>query len=235
MLQNHIYPVLQSSYRAGHSTETALLKVMNDIMLGMNSKCVTLLVLLDLSAAFDSVNHGILINRLQNKVGLQGTVLNWFKSYLSNRSQRITISGTLSKCFNLDCGVPQGSCLGPLLFIIYSSQLFDVIEKHLPCVHCFADDTQLYLCFKPDSQVSQDVAMRAMESCIADIRSWMISDRLLLNDDKTEMLLIGTQYQLNKLACDGCLHWKNTKEELKPEKEQRCKMSGLFKSLTETW
>ena len=206
MLQNHIYPVLQSSYRAGHSTETALLKVMNDIMLGMNSKCVTLLVLLDLSAAFDTVNHEILINRLQNKVGLQGTVLNWFKSYLSNRSQRISISGTLSKCFNLDCGVPQGSCLGPLLFIIYSSQLFDVIEKHLPSVHCFADDTQLYLCFKPDSQVSQDVAMRAMESCIADIRSWMISDRLLLNDEKTEMLLIGTQYQLNKLACDGCLH-----------------------------
>ena len=105
---------------------------MNDIMLGMNSKCVTLLVLLDLSAAFDTVNHEILINRLQNKVGLQGTVLNWFKSYLSNRSQRISISGTLSKCFNLDSGVPQGSCLGPLLFIIYSSQLFDVIEKHLP-------------------------------------------------------------------------------------------------------
>ena len=125
------------------------------------------------------------------------------KSYLSNRSQRISISGTLSRCFNLDCGVPQGSCLGPLLFVNYSSQLFDVIEKHVLCVHCFADDNQLYLCLKPDGQVRQDVAMRAMERCIADIRSWMINDRLLLNDGKTEVLLIGTQYQLNKLDRDS--------------------------------
>ena len=82
ILQNQIYPVLKSSYREGHSTETALLKVLNDIMLGMDSKCVTLLVLLDLSAAFDTVSHEILINRLQNKVGLQGAVRNWLESYV---------------------------------------------------------------------------------------------------------------------------------------------------------
>ena len=78
--RNQIYPVLQSSFRAGNSTETALLKLMNDIMLAMDSKCVTPLVLLNLSAAFDTINNEILINRLQNKVGLQGEVLNWFKS-----------------------------------------------------------------------------------------------------------------------------------------------------------
>ena len=107
-----------SLYCAGHSTETALLKVMNDVMHSMNSQCVSLLVLLDLSVAFDTFNHEILVNRMQKKVGLQGTVLNWFKSYLFNRSQRVSINGTLSGCFDLNCGFPQGSCLGPLLFII---------------------------------------------------------------------------------------------------------------------
>ena len=81
----------------------------------------------------------------------------------------------------------------------------NVIEKHLPCVHCFADDSHLYLSFKPDGQFIQDAAMKAMERCIADIRSWMINDRLLLNDDKTEVLLTGTQCQLNKLDHSNCL------------------------------
>lgn len=121
MVQHHIYPVLQSSYCAGHSTETALLKVMNDIMHSMNSQCVALLVLLDLSVGFDTVNHEIPVNRMQKKVGLQGTVLNWFKSYLFNRSQWVSINGTLSGCFDFNWGFPQGSCLGPLLFIVYSS------------------------------------------------------------------------------------------------------------------
>ena len=80
---------------------------------------------------------------------------------------------------------------------IYSSKLFDVIEKHLPFVHCSADDTQLYLSCKPDGQISQDAAVRVMEKCIEDIRTWMINDRLLLHvlkDDKTEVILIGSQY-----------------------------------------
>ena len=106
MVQHLIYPVLQSSYCAGHSTETALLKVMNDIMHSMNSQCVALLVLLDLSVVFDTVNHEIPVNRMQKKFGLQGTVLNWFKSYLFNRSQWVSINGTLSGCFDLNCGFP---------------------------------------------------------------------------------------------------------------------------------
>ena len=88
----------------------------------------------------------------------------------------VSVSGTLSRYFKLDCGVTQGSCLDLLLFIIYSSQLFDVIEKHLPCVHYFADDTQLYLSFKPDGQVTQDAAIRAMEKCLADILRWVINE-----------------------------------------------------------
>ena len=198
MMDNSIYPEMQSSYRQFHSTETALLKVMNDVLMKMNSQEVTLLVMLDLSAAFDTVNHDILIKRLHDDVGICDAALDWFKSYLHNRGQRVCIDGTLSDHFSLNCGVPQGSCLGPLLFVIYASKLFKVIEDHLPDAHCYADDTQLYLSFKPNN-TSQEEAVIEMQNCIEKIRQWMIHDRLLINDDKTEFILIGTRQQLSKL------------------------------------
>ena len=203
MMANGIYPVFQSAYRQHHSTETSLLRVMNDILLKMNSQHVTLLVLLDLSSAFDTVNHDVLLDRLHNDVGLRGSALNWFHSYLCQRSQQVSIHGTLSNIFDLDCGVPQGSCLGPLLFVVYASKLLKIIEKHLPNAHCFADDTQLYLSFKPDNMSSQNEAVGAMNRCIRDLRNWMIRDRLMINDDKTELLLIGTRQQLGKIN-DAC-------------------------------
>ena len=105
----------------------------------------------------------------------------------------------MSKEFSLDCSVPQGSCLGPLLFIIYTSSLFRIIERHLPQVHSYADDSQLYLSFRSGDDDAQDVAHRAMEACIKDIRKWMIDGRLLLNDTKTEFLAIRTRQHLSKL------------------------------------
>ena len=84
----------------------------------------------------------------------------------------------------MGCGVSQGSCLGPLLFVVYSSKLFTIIKKHLSNVHCFADDTQLYLSFKSDNKSSLDEAISAMNRCISDLRYWMTSDRLMINDDK---------------------------------------------------
>ena len=96
-------------------------------------------------------------------------------------------------------GVPQGSCLGPLLFIIYSSKLFKVIRDQLPEAHCYVDDTQLYLSFKPHSGASQTAVINAMEGCIEKIREWMIKDKLMINDSKTEFILIGTRQQLCKL------------------------------------
>ena len=118
--------------------------------------------------------------------------VDWFSSYLLNRSQQVSIDGLLSRQLSLDCGVPQGSCLGPLLFVIDTSSLFQVIERHLPQVHCFADDTQLYLSFRAGDDNAQDAALRAMEECIRDSRKWLIDGRLLLNDDKTEVLVIET-------------------------------------------
>ena len=118
MMANGIYPLFQSAYRQYHGTETALLRVMNDILLKMNSQHVTLLVLLDLSAAFDTVSHDVLLDRLHNDVGLRGNALNWFYFYLSQRSQRVSIHGTLSNYCDLDCGV--FTRLLPWTFIICS-------------------------------------------------------------------------------------------------------------------
>ena len=107
----------------------------------MNSQHVSLLVLLDLSAVFDTIDHSLLLDRLKYKMGVNGTALAWFSFYLTDRKQRIHLNGPISEIFALNYGVPQGSCLGPLLFIIYASEMFSVIESHSPSSHGYADDT----------------------------------------------------------------------------------------------
>ena len=182
---NNLYPANQSSYRKNYSTETALLGLKNDILLNMNKQHVTLLVLLDLSAAFDTVDHNVLLSRLHSKFGISGTALEWFRSYLNGRSQRVTVQGNLSQSLNLDFGVPQGSYLGSLLFTIYASKLFDVIKVHLCTVHSYADDKQLYVSFSPNISTGQFEAFTAIQHCVDDIRNRMTNDKqqLPLNDD----------------------------------------------------
>ena len=111
----------------------------------------------------------------------------------------------MSDGVDLRYGVPQGSCLGPLLFSLYTSKLFDISKTHLPEIHCYADDTQLYLSFRPHVTPGSDEAISAMTNCIADIRDWMISDKLMLNDSKTEILLVGSRQQLRKVELDALM------------------------------
>ena len=200
MTTNDLHMPLQSAYKQNESTESALLKVKNDILLNMEARKVTLLVLLDLSAAFDTVRHDTLLNRLKSRFGVDGKALEWFASYLADRTQRVTVNDGLSSAFPLRQGVSQGSCLGPLLFTVYTSKLFDIVSKHLPSVHCYADDTQLYLAFSPDVEGEDEAALNAMRDCIHGLRNWMIEDRLMLNDDKTELMLIGTRQQSQKVS-----------------------------------
>ena len=123
--------------------------------------------------------------------------LAWFKLYLSDRFHCVSVNGSLSHQFPLKQGAPQGSCLGPLLFIIYTHNLFQIVKRHLPQVHCYADDTQLYVSFSPNRSADVDFAIKPMTDCISGIRSWMISNNLMLNDDKlTVFLIIGTRQQL---------------------------------------
>ena len=121
--ENNLYPKNQSSCRKFHSTETALLRVKNDILTSMNKQQVVLLVLLDMSSAFDTVDQTILLNRLNSTFRITGSAHKWFESYFNRRSQIVTVNGATSKTFDMKYGVPQGLCLGPLLFILNASRL----------------------------------------------------------------------------------------------------------------
>ena len=193
---NEMREPLQSEYRPKHSTETALLKILNDLLLVVDSKhCVTLL-LLDMSAAFDTVNHNILLHRLENSFGITGSVNTWLRSYFTERYQCVNIGGCSSTPIKMDTGMPQGSILGPKGYPSYVSPLFEIVRKHSVNIHMYADDTQLYLGFN----LSQyEAAKLQMERCIAGIRSWLSANCLKLNDDKTELLFIGQKHSLSKL------------------------------------
>ena len=123
LLRNNLMEPFQSANRPNHSVETALLRVCNDILRSMDQRKITVLALLDLSAAFDTVDHQILLHRLQSRFGITGVVLDWFTSYLTGLRQFVTINGTCSNPKLLKCGVSQGSFLGPLLFLVYVSPL----------------------------------------------------------------------------------------------------------------
>ena len=144
------------------------------------------MVLLDLSAAFDTVDHELLLHKLDTEFNVRGTVLDWFKSYLEHRSQTIQISQTSSRTHVLRHGVPQGSILGPVLFTLYTSALGKLIGSHHINYMFYADDTQLYITFHP---TDLDYAVTKMEACIRDVRLWMCRNFLKLNDDKTEVII----------------------------------------------
>ena len=194
---NVLQEILQSAYKSLHSTETALLKVQDDVLKAIDNKKCVLLVLLDLSAAFDTVDHKILLKRLESRLGIKGSALEWIKSYLTNRTQSVNISGAESDPLELLFGVPQGSVLGPILFTIYTLPLGDILRKHGLSYHLYADDTQIYL--SCDLQ-SVKIAKSKIETCIEEIRSWMAANFLQLNDSKTEVLLLGSKSSINKVG-----------------------------------
>lgn len=183
----NIHDRFQSGFRKLHSTETALLKVTNDIMMSADSGEYTVLVLLDLTSAFDTVNHTILINRPRDLVGMSGSVLDWFSSYISERSFSVSANQIMSESTELLCGVPQGSVLGPILFLIYILPLSQIIQ-HFPEVsyHLFADDIQLYYSFKP----AEAHKLSNLIDCLTNIKQWLNNNCLQLNPAKTETLII---------------------------------------------
>ncbi len=203
--KNDICEDFQSGFRPYHSTETALIRVTNDLLLSSDRGCISLLVLQDLSAAFDTIDHNILLNRLENFDGISGSALAWFKSYLSDRHQFIAVNEEVSYRSQVQYEVPQGSVLGPLLFTLYMLPLGDIIRKHGVSFHCYADDTQLYISSRPGETHQVEKLME----CIVDIKNWMTSNFLLLNSEKTEVLIIRPKTSAcnnleHCLTLDGC-------------------------------
>ncbi len=190
LAQNNLLDNKQSGFKSGHSTETALLSVTEALRLARVASKSSVLILLDLSAAFDTVNHQILLSTLMKMV-ISGTALQWFKSYLSGRSSRVSWRGEVSKSQFLTTGVPQGSVLGPLLFSIYMSSL--VTQKHGFSYHCYVDDTQLYFSFQPDDPT----VAACIAACLTDISGWMKDHHLQLNLAETELLVVSANPALH--------------------------------------
>ena len=155
-------------------------------MVASNSRSVSILTLLDLSAAFDTIDHSILLTRLENAFGVCDLALSFFHSYLQGRTQ---INEVKSPPFAADLWGPPGSVLGPVLFILYTQPRSDVISHHSVSHHMFADDTELY---KSDFPSEALILAQTIESCVSDVKVWVVQNKLQLNDDKTEILLTGS-------------------------------------------
>ena len=213
MKHNELEEIYQSAYKAFHSTETALLKVTSDVLEQLDNKKVCFLILLDLSAAFDTIDHGILLKRLRVTFGLSGTVLEWFQSYLSGRFQSVVVGGEKSTSSPLTLGVPQGSVLGPVLFTIYTQPLAEILTKHGMKYHLYADDTQIYVSGTRDE--IPEMSYR-ISCCVTDVKAWMTCNKLKLNDDKTELLLIDKDgYASHDTAVDINGHFINCTNKVK--------------------
>ena len=140
---NGLLPKLQSAYRKHHSMENAVPKVISDALLAADRGEVTLLCLLDLSAAFDTIDHDILIDRLQTAFGIHSTVLSWISSFLKDRTQTVTHAGSRSNISDIKCGVPQVSILGSVLFPLNTAEVTAIAYRHNVGTHLYADDTTL--------------------------------------------------------------------------------------------
>ena len=170
-----------------------------DILLAADGAEVTLLGLLDLSAAFDTVDHTILLDRLRVSFGLRGGVLSWITSFICDRTKTVVFNQERSRTVQVISGVPQGSVLGPLLFLLYTADVLLITRRHGLKAHSYADDIQIHCSGKA---VSAAIVISRVVACINDIGEWMTGNRLKLNTDKTQFIWHGTRFQLSKVNID---------------------------------
>ena len=151
-----------------------------------------------LTSVVTSVTNGINESQrcaLCTRFGVKGSAIAWFESYLASRKYYVQVEGYKSSLRSLDSGVPQGSVLGPLLYVLYTSPVADIIKSHDLQYHFYADDTQLYITFNTDSADDACLAKSRVEHCVEEIDRWMISNKLKLNVDKTELIAFSSKYR----------------------------------------
>jgi len=157
------------------------------------------MVMIDLSAAFDTVDHSILLRRLQDDFGFTGTVNRWFQSYLRDRTSRVYVKGAFSDATNLLFGVPQGSVIGPQLFTYYIRPIGHILRQHSIEYHIYADDIQLYLIFNPTVPGDAECALFRLSECVKELHSWLTINKLMMNQDKTEFFISCSSMHFKRL------------------------------------
>ena len=186
------------------STEMLLLKVVNNLFESCNNNIPSIVLLLDLSAAFDTVDHSKLLEILYQDMGISGVALNWFKSFLTNQTQRMKVGETYPDIADLLYGIAQGSILGPRLFNIYIGSLYKYVEPTKFEIEGFADDHQLVKQFLLTLEVKalgEDII-----NCLKSISKWMNEHFLCLNQSKTKILVVAPPAVKKKiLVCESFL------------------------------
>ena len=180
--KNDLYPKFQSSYRKDHSCETALIRLVDDVQMHLSERKNVALILLDSSAAFDTVDQHILLQKLERNFGIKGNALNLIKSYFKNRTFSTKINKTQSKPRRLLHGVPQGSLLGPLLYVLYTYEIENIVLQHGLSILCYADDCQIYVPFDDSRKTETE---KLIAECLNHLQSWMKTNFLKLNPEKT--------------------------------------------------
>jgi hypothetical protein len=191
---NNLAEPLQSAYRSGHGTETALVSVQNNILQALDQQKAVFLVLLDLSAAFDTLDFDIMLQRFRDRYGITELALDWFNSYFKHRRCHVSIDGMNSEDLDLDHGVPQGSVIGPLGFTMYVRPIGDVLRRHGVQFHMYADDIQIYLTCDPSKPGEIVNTLSKLSQCINEVQQWMLVNKLKLNQDKTEFIIIASSH-----------------------------------------
>ena len=204
--ENNLHAYNQSAYRKGHSCETAILKVVGDIQEHIFRDRYVVLLMLDNSAAFDTVDHAMLIRILKNDFHLGNKALNLLNSYLKDRTFSVNIDGAQSKPSTLKHGVPQGSLLGPLLYIIYTKEIETIAARHNIQTNLYADDVQLYISFELEDMTR---TKSQLSCCLAEIKNWMDSNYLKLNTNKTQLKI----FKPAKTSLDFTFDYNETKLE----------------------
>ena len=214
MTDNNLHCPEQFAYKKNHSTETMVLQIVNDVLVGFEKGSCTILVLLDMSAAFDTVDIGKLLHILEHQIGLDGTVLQWFRSFLLDREQKVLINGQLSEALLILFGVPQGSVLGPVLFNIYVRSLPCLIQNQGFSTSIYADDSNARTQFSLKFQYHNTVIK--VPELIEDISRWMQDHFLKINTSKTELILFlppcekDTPKILGTFVGDDCIRFSKT-------------------------